>query len=351
MVGAAGRAEAIERGPGGRSGRVVAGADPAGKPAGRQHAARPPGGASRLADVAIAVAAASASRSRCSTSKAIGCRAGWGGLLGVNAGSDEPPRIVELAYRPACRIGTGLLAIVGKGVMFDAGGLAIKTTDASHGSMKGDMGGAAAVILLMSTVSGARLHDRRDGLPDVHRQHASDSAPRARRRPDMRGGTTVEIQNTDAEGRLILADDLVMAIEDRPDPIIDLATLTGVCEVASARRPPACIGQHPGLIDQIADGVGIDRRGREAVRRSPLTAPPARLRGRRRPERGQARYGGRDRRGPPRAVRRRRIPWAHLDIAGPMKVDADEGWRSKGATGFGTRLLVDLTLNFTSPTA
>ena len=153
-----------------------------------------------------------------------------GGLLGVNRGSTNPPRLVELTYTPK---GTakGFLALVGKGITFDAGGLSIKTGQGMM-TMKCDMGGAAAVVGVMSVLNDLQVPCKvRAWIPMTDNMLGGDAT-----RPGdvlrIRNGKTIEVLNTDAEGRLILADGLSLASEAKPDAIVDLATLTGACMVA-----------------------------------------------------------------------------------------------------------------------
>ena len=164
----------------------------------------------------------------------------------------------------------------------------------------------------------------------------------------FRDGTTVEIHNTDAEGRLVLADGLGLAVEDGADAIIDIATLTGACMSALGLEIAGVMGNDDGWI-----GAGAG--GRRPGRRAGVAAAAA----------GALPLAARQRRGRPEEHRqrlRRRaggglvpqefvgdVPWAHLDIAGPMKADRDDGWRSKGATAFGVRTILEVLDRFTPP--
>ena len=159
--------------------------------------------------------------------------AGYGGIVGVGQGSERPPRLVRVTYRPARA--KKHLAFVGKGITFDTGGISLKPSD-SMITMKSDMSGAAAV--LAATVAIAEL-----GLPVAVTAYApmaenmpSGSAQRPSDVLTIYGGKTVEVLNTDAEGRLVLADAIVRAGEDNPDVIVDVATLTGACMVALGSR-------------------------------------------------------------------------------------------------------------------
>ena len=272
---------------------------------------------------------------------------GCGGMLGVNAGSTEPPRMIKLTYRPAKA--TGHMAMVGKGVMYDSGGISLKPTDAMHAAMKMDMSGAAAVLASMSTLAALGCRTAVTGYLMCTDNMPSGSAMKLGDVLRIHGGTTVEVHNTDAEGRLVLADGLALATEQQPDAIVDIATLTGACMVALGPAMAGVLGNDQPWVDQVtAAAAGAD----EPVWQLPL-------------ERKKYRklldsdvadvknvggpYGGAITAAVFLSEFVGDVPWAHLDIAGPMKVDADESWRSKGATGFGTRLLVDLAVNFTAP--
>jgi leucyl aminopeptidase len=162
----------------------------------------------------------------------------------------------------------------------------------------------------------------------------------------MRNGKTVEIHNTDAEGRLILADGLSLAAEERPDAIVDIATLTGACLTALGTGVAGLLGTSQPLVDRLRSAAD---RTAEPVWQLPLEANRYRklldsvvadMKNVGGP------YGGTITASIFLSEFVGDVPWAHLDIAGPMKVDADEGWSSKGATGFGTRLLIDLVTGF-----
>ena len=270
-----------------------------------------------------------------------------GGLLGVNRGSDLPPRLVELTYTPKGRP-AGTLALVGKGIVFDAGGLSIKTGQGMM-TMKCDMGGGAAVIGAMSVM--ARIAPRcrvRAFVPMTDNMLGGDAT-----RPGdvltIRNGKTIEVLNTDAEGRLILADALALASEAKPDAIVDLATLTGACMVALGPKIAGLMGNDDAWIDQIEEASASSG---ERVWHLPLPkdykkqfeSSVADMKNIGTPYGGALTAGlilsefvadG--------------IPWAHIDIAGPAWSDTDDAEITKGGTGFGVRLLVDLAANFATP--
>jgi len=280
---------------------------------------------------------------------------GCGGLLGVNAGSVEPPRMVKLTYRPANAGGepakaTGHLVMAGKGITYDSGGINLKPGDAMHGVMKMDMAGAAAVLAAMSALAALGCPTAVTGYLMCTDNMPSGSAQKMGDVLTIRGGKTIEVLNTDAEGRLILADALALAVEDHPDAIVNIATLTGACLRALGDQIAGVLGNHQGFIDQVAAAarstdesvwqLPLDKRYRKQ-----LDSPIADMKNMGADSPGAitaalflAEFVG-------------DVPWAHLDICGPMCADADESWRPKGATGFGARLLIDLALNFTRPAA
>ena len=162
----------------------------------------------------------------------------------------------------------------------------------------------------------------------------------------FRDGKTVEIHNTDAEGRLVLADGLSLGVEEEPDAIVDIATLTGACLAALGAEMAGVLGN-----DQAVRRPGEGRRRRatdEQVWQLPLDASTASCSTRNVADIKNVGgpYGGAITAALFLAEFVGDTPWAHLDIAGPMKSDSDDGWLSKGATGFGTRLLIDLATNF-----
>ena len=298
-----------------------------------------------MADVAIAVAAASGLEIEVFDEDALAAL-GCGGLLGVNAGSDEPPRMVKLTYRPAASAPGGHLAMVGKGVMYDSGGISLKPTDAMHAAMKMDMSGAAAVLSSMSTLAALDCPTTVTGYLMCTDNMPSGSAMKLGDVLTIHGGTTVEIHNTDAEGRLLLADGLALATEEEPDAIVDIATLTGACLVALGPAMAGVLGNDQPWVEQVAAASSatdepVWQLPLETKRyRKLLDSDVADVKNVGGP------YGGAITAAVFLSEFVGDVPWAHLDIAGPMKVDADESWRSKGATGFGTRLLVDLAMNF-----
>jgi leucyl aminopeptidase len=272
-------------------------------------------------------------------------RMGCGGLLGVNAGSAEPARLIRLRYQP--KGATGHLALVGKGITYDSGGISLKPTHAMM-AMKMDMAGAGAVLSAMTALSAMGCRTAVTGYLMCTDNMPSGTALRLGDVLTIRNGMTVEIRNTDAEGRLVLADGLVLATEDNPDAIVDIATLTGACMRALGTRVAGVIGNHQGFVEQVeAAAMNTD----EPVWQLPLDK---RYRSQIDSEIADLNNIGGENPGAITAALFLAefvdgIPWAHIDIAGPMHSDADESWRPKGATGFGARLLVDLAMNFRRP--
>ncbi|HEX2274383.1 MAG TPA: leucyl aminopeptidase [Acidimicrobiales bacterium] len=272
---------------------------------------------------------------------------GLGGLMGVARGSDEPPRLIRLSYRPS-GAARGHVALVGKGITFDSGGLSIKTAEGME-TMKTDMSGAAAVLAAMSALP--------DLAPDVAVTAfvpTTENMPggRATRPGDVlkiRNGKTVEVLNTDAEGRLILADGLSLAVEEGVDAIVDLATLTGACMVALGTKVAGLMGNHEGWVDQVR--AAADRAGEpvwplplpEDYRKS-IDSDVADVK-----NIGSDRYGGALTAGLFLKEFVDDVPWAHLDIAGPARSGEDETYLRKGGTGYGVRTLLELLRSFEKP--
>lgn len=272
---------------------------------------------------------------------------GCGGLLAVNAGSVEPPRMVKLTHRPQ-GAGGGHLVLVGKGVTYDSGGISLKPSDESHATMKVDMSGAGAVLAAMSALPALKCPTTVTGYLMCTDNMPSGSAMKMGDVLTIHGGKTVEIFNTDAEGRLALADALDLALADQPDAILDIATLTGACLRALGDQVAGVFGNQQALVDQVT--MAAERTG-EPVWQLPLDQ-------RYRKQLDSTIADMKNIGGPFAGAITAAlflaefvddVPWAHLDIAGPAHSDADEAWRRKGGTGYGTRLLIDLALNFTKP--
>jgi len=272
-------------------------------------------------------------------------RLGLGGLLGVNRGSTHEPRFVEITYAPARAKGT--LALVGKGITFDSGGLSIKTGEGMM-SMKMDMGGAAAVLGFFSVVTLIKPGCRVVGYIPMTDNMSDGDAMRPGDVLTIRNGRTVEVLNTDAEGRLVLADALSLACEAKPDAIVDLATLTGAVEVALGGRIAAVMANNDDWRNAVEDAAAI---AGERIwplpmptdYRSFLDSDVADLR-----NISRSRGGGTITAGLfLQEFVANDIPWAHLDIAGTAWSESDDAETTKGGTGYGVRLLLELARSFT----
>lgn len=270
-----------------------------------------------------------------------------GGLLGVNRGSSQAPRFLHLRYEPEGAKAT--IALVGKGITFDSGGLSLKPSDGMIG-MKGDMGGAGAVLGAFRAIAAVGAKVQVLGFLPLTDNMTGGDATRVGDVLTIRNGKTVEVLNTDAEGRLVLADALSLATEASPDAIVDLATLTGACMVALGDRTAGLMGNHQGWIDQVrgaADAVG------EPVWPLPM---PAYLRGKLDSSIADMKNITQDRYGGALAAGvflqefvGDGVPWAHIDIAGPADASDVDGEIVKGGTGFGVRTLVELVSSFSKP--
>jgi leucyl aminopeptidase len=272
---------------------------------------------------------------------------GLGGLLGVGKGSDNPPRLVKLVYEPAGRA-RGHLALVGKGITFDSGGLSIKPVDGMM-TMKIDMSGAAAVLAALSVLPAFAPAVRVTGYLCLAENMVSARAIRPGDVLTIKNGRTVEVLNTDAEGRLVLADGLSLAAADEPDAIVDVATLTGACVMALGPRITGLMGNHDGFVDQVR--AAADRAGEwvwplplPREYRKDLESEVADLR-----NVASGRMGGALHAGLFLQEFVAGRPWAHLDIAGPARAESDDGYTPKGATGVATRTLVELARGFKKP--
>ncbi len=298
-----------------------------------------------------------------------------GGLLGVARGSVEPARLIRMEYKPSGEYGRSeepegsgehgrseehepgergpraaaqppgkgrrpmRVALVGKGITFDSGGLSLKSPEGMV-TMKTDMSGAAAVIATMTALADCEVPVRVVGIVVATENLPGSRATKPGDVLTARNGKTIEVLNTDAEGRLVLADGLSLAAEESADAIIDLATLTGACVTALGPEIAGCFANADWLAGALMEA---GERSGEPLWRLPLPASYRRhidsdvadmknvgLPG----GKGGAIAG---------AMLLKEFvgdhAWAHLDIAGPARSDRDEGIFEKGATGFGVRLL------------
>jgi leucyl aminopeptidase len=281
---------------------------------------------------------------------------GFGGILGVGLGSVRGPRLVKVSYSPAGA--SRHLALVGKGITFDSGGLSLKPPVAMVG-MKYDMTGAATVLAVTLAAARLALPVRITAWLCIAENMPSGSAIRPNDVLRIRGGKTVEVLNTDAEGRVVLADGLVAASEENPDVIIDVATLTGAQRVALGDRYSAVMGDDE-LVDRVvasAKSVG------ESFWPMPLSGELRALLNSDVADIANVKPGNtaagmlvagvflREFVGTTgEGDQKHRIPWAHIDIAGPAE-NRGGGWgfTGKGPTGVTVRALLALAEEISLP--
>jgi leucyl aminopeptidase len=267
---------------------------------------------------------------------------GYGGIMGVGKGSARPPRLVTLTYKPTRPVAH--IALVGKGITFDSGGLSIKPSNAMV-TMKCDMSGAAAVVAATFAIAELGLPVRITAYACLAENMPSGHATRPGDILTMYGGKTVEVLNTDAEGRLVLADGITTATAQKPDLIVDVATLTGACVVALGTKMSGVFSNDDDLheeIPRIAEAAGelmwplpIPDDMHDKVR----TTKIADLSQHNPESWGGALYAA--------AFLREfvgdGVAWAHLDIAGPAFNEGEpSGYTPKGGTGTAVRTLVGL---------
>ena len=267
-----------------------------------------------------------------------------GGLLGVNKGSIDPPTFNILEHKPANARNKKPLILVGKGVMYDTGGLSLKPTAGSMDSMKSDMAGAAAVTGAITTIAGLQSDVWVIGLIPATDNRPGGNAITPGDILHMYDGTSGEVLNTDAEGRLILGDALAFAKKYDPDLVIDLATLTGAAVIAAGRQAICAMGN---LSDD--NYTKLEKSGHEVHERlvrlplwpeynDMLKSTVADLKN----------IGGREA-GTITAGKFLEhftdYPWVHLDIAASAFLDKGDAYRPVGGTGAGVRLLSQFVLN------
>jgi leucyl aminopeptidase len=267
---------------------------------------------------------------------------GMGGLLSVSQGSAEPPRFIILRYRGAAQSADKGLALVGKGITFDTGGISLKPADRMD-EMKGDMGGAAAVIGAMQAIAALKPNINVTALVPTCENMPSGTAYHPGDILRILNGKTIEIVNTDAEGRLVLADALSYAVREGLSPIIDLATLTGGIVVALGSVMTGLFCNDEQLTAEI---ISAGRAAGEKYWPMPLDDD---YKDQIKSEVADIKQtGGRA----ASSVTAAKIleqfvgdaKWAHLDIAGTSYVDSKRSYQEKGGTGVGVRTLAELAL-------
>jgi leucyl aminopeptidase len=265
---------------------------------------------------------------------------GYGGIMGVGIGSTAMPRLVRISYKP--RGAAASLAFVGKGITYDSGGISLKPASGNM-TMKCDMSGAAAVFAAVLAASRLGLKAEVTGWLALAENMPSGSATRPGDILRMYNGKTVEVLNTDAEGRLVMADALARASEDKPDALLDVATLTGAMMVALGERTFGVLGNDEALRTAVVDAAGRAGEGAWAMPmpeelRATLDSPVADLQ-----NIGKRMGGGLSAGVFLEEFVGEGISWAHLDIAGPsFNEGGPHGYTPKGGTGSAVRTLVQL---------
>ena len=267
---------------------------------------------------------------------------GMGGLLGVAQGSAEPPKFIILRYRGSANSSDKGMALVGKGITFDTGGISIKPA-AGMDEMKGDMAGAAAVIGAMQAIASLKPSINVTALVSTTENMPSGTAYRTGEILRIMNGKTIEIVNTDAEGRLVLADALSYAVKEGLSPIIDVATLTGAMVISLGHTMTGFFCNDDSLRDAI---IAAGQTAGEKYWPMPLDEEYA--------EQIKSdiadikQTGGR----PAGAIAAAKIlenfvgdaSWAHLDIAGTSYVESKKSYQEKGSTGVAVRTLAELAV-------
>jgi leucyl aminopeptidase len=273
-----------------------------------------------------------------------------GGLLGVGQGSAQPTRVVYVTYDPDPETDLPHVALVGKGITFDSGGLSLKPAE-SMMTMKTDMSGAAIVNAVLSVASRLGLRVRINAIAMLTENLVGDKATKPGDVLTIRNGMTIEVLNTDAEGRLVLADGLSLATETDADAIIDVATLTGAQNVALGDEVGALFSSDDELAAALAEA---SERSGEQLWRMPLVdsyeshidSDVADMKNIGKPPRAGSIAA---------ALLLRRFTdgraWAHLDIAGPARADAPRGYLNRGATAFSARTLIEYLQALSEPSS
>jgi len=264
---------------------------------------------------------------------------GFGGILAVGSGSAAPPRLIEASWRPRGARPGRHVVLVGKSITYDSGGINIKPLD-SMMAMYTDMAGGAAVLGALRLAAELRLPIRVTGLLPAAENSVSGSAMRQTDVVRHYGGRTSEVNNTDAEGRLVLADAMAYAVARlRPSVLIDLATLTGAMKVALGVRTGGLFASTDELAAQL---IAAGEAAGEPLWRLPLAED---YRASLKSEVADASNSPGNPGGIAAALYLQAfsggLPWAHIDIAGPARSSEDVDELSEGATGFGARLLAE----------
>ncbi len=270
---------------------------------------------------------------------------GMGAFLAVSQGSDLPPKFIHLIYRPEGEV-KRRIALVGKGLTFDSGGYNLKVGAAQIDMMKFDMGGSAAVLGAMRSIAelkpaGVEVHmvvASCENMVNGSAVHPGDIVTAA-------NGMTIEINNTDAEGRLTLADALLYACEQKPDAVVDLATLTGACVIALGNEMAGLWSNNDGLAEALdaaaqTGGEGLWRMPLRQSYKDGLKSLLADMK-----NTGPRPGGSITAALFLKEFVAKDTAWAHIDIAGPVWSDKGKGVNPAGATGYGVRTLVNWVLS------
>ena len=267
---------------------------------------------------------------------------GMGALLGVAKGSDQPPKLIVLSYSGDPDNPSSILGLVGKGITFDTGGISIKPAGGME-DMKGDMAGGASVIGAMKAIGRLRPRINVTGMIAATENMPGGSAQRPGDVVRSMSGKTIEVINTDAEGRLVLADALYYARQMGVTRIVDIATLTGAMVVALGHECSGVMGNNQELVDQV---ISAGQSTGERIWQLPMypeykeqiksnVADVKNTGGRGAGSITAAQF---------LAEFTEDTPWAHLDIAGTYLTDKEKGCLVKGGTGVPTRTLIELVL-------
>jgi leucyl aminopeptidase len=267
------------------------------------------------------------------------------GILAVNAGSVDDPAMIRISYRP--KGATKTIGLIGKGITFDSGGLSIKPSSGME-QMKMDMSGAGAMLSVMGALATLKPKVNVEAWLCCTDNLVSGASMKVSDVITYRNGTTVEVMNTDAEGRLVLADGLILAVEAKVDAMVDMCTLTGACMVALGTKIAGLMGNNQAWIDQTKAAADASD---EPVWHLPLPSDYRKLLDSEVADMKNigGPYGGALTAGLFLQEFVGDVPWVHLDIAGKERVEGDEDWKVKGATGFGVRLLAELIEKFEAP--
>jgi leucyl aminopeptidase len=293
-----------------------------------------------MADRAKALAGESGLKIKVRNEKQL-AEQGFGGIIAVGKGSARPPRLVELTWSPEGA--DRHVVLIGKGITFDTGGLSLKPSDGMI-AMKTDMAGGAAVLATMTALAALEIPVKVTGLIPLAENMPSGTAMRPSDVVTHYGGITDEVLNTDAEGRIVLADALAYAAAElKPDVMVDIATLTGAASLGLGKRHGALYATSDSLREELlrAASAGGERLWPMPLieeYRDAIDSEIADLRNIGDP--GKHYSGGSITAALFLREFTAKLPWAHLDIAGPGRADGDEDEIVKGATGFGVRTFI-----------